>query len=170
MNEINEKPTPKKSKSTPAERWVKRCFLLAILLAGIIVGYIQFRGPMLDWPDDLEAALAKAKAENRAVVVFVRSFPVSATGKRMVLTTLSKRHNKKTLEKGKFLLVEIRLNRSADWAKKYGVTKTPTMLLIAPDGEKFHKAEGMIGETDFSDVFLKALSSKDLPSGVSSQP
>ncbi len=152
---MNEKATPKRSKSTPAERWVKRCFLLAILLAGIIVGYIQFRGPMLGWPDDLYAALVKARAENRAVVVFVRSFPAGDIDKRMVQTTLSK--NKKALENGKFLLVEIRLDRSAGWAKKYGVTKTPTMLLIAPDGEKFRKQEGMIGQTEFSDKFLNAL-------------
>ncbi len=170
MNEMNEKPIPKKSKSTPAERWVKRCFILAILLAGVIVLYIQFRGPMLGWPDDLEAALAEAKAGRRSVVVFVRSFPVSATGKRMVNTTLAKGRNKKALEKGEFLRVEIRLDRSADWAKKYGVTKTPTMLLIAPDGEKFHRQEGMIGETDFRDGFLKALASKGLPSTPSPQP
>ncbi|MCD4699590.1 MAG: hypothetical protein K8R91_03345 [Phycisphaerae bacterium] len=154
---MNENATPKRSKSTPAERWVKRCFLLTILLAGIIVGYIQLRGPMLGWPDDMDSALSKAKAEDRAVVVFVRSFPVSATGKRMVLTTLSKSGNKKALENGKFLLVEIRLKRSAGWANKYGVTKTPTMLLIATDGEKFHKAEGMIGETEFRNEFLNAL-------------
>lgn len=152
---MDEKAIQKKSKSTPAERWVKRCFLLAILLAGIIVGYIQFRGPMLGWSDDIDAALEKAKAENRSVVVFVRSFPAGDIDKRMVQTTLSK--NKKALEKGNFLLVEIQLDRSADWAKKYGVTKTPTMLLIAPNGEIIRKKEGMIGETEFRDEFLKAL-------------
>ncbi len=166
---MNEKPTPKKSKSTPTERWAKRCFLLAIILTGIIVGYIQFRGPMLGWSGDIEDALVKARAENRAVVVFVRSFPVSATGKWMVSGTLSKSANKKALEKGNFLKVEIRLDRSADWAKKYGVTNTPTMLLIAPDGEKFHKHDGKIGETEFRNEFLKALSPKGEPSGPSAQ-
>lgn len=154
---MNENATTTRPKSTPTERWVKRCFLLAILLAGIIVGYIQFRGPMLGWSDDMDSALANARAEDRSVVVFVRSFPISATGKRMVLTTLSKSANKKALENGKFLCVEIRLDRSSWWAKKYVVTRTPTMLLIAPDGEKFHKAEGMIGETEFRNEFLNAL-------------
>ena len=110
---------------------------------------------MLGWSGDMDAALAKAKAENRSVVVFVRSFPAGTTEKQMVQTTLSK--NKKALENDKFLLVEIRLDRSSGWAKKYGVTNTPTMLLIAPDGEKFHKQEGMIGETEFRNEFLKAL-------------
>ena len=170
MNQTNEKSSRRKGGKSSSERWVKRGFLLALLLAVVIVGYIQFRGPKLGWSDDLEQALSKAKAEGRYVVVFVRSFPISATGKWMVSGTLSKDGNKKALEKGNFLLVEIRLDRSSDWAKKYGVTKTPTMLLIAPDGEKFHKAEGKIGELDFRNEFLKALAPKDASLTTSPKP
>ncbi len=170
MNQTNEKTSGRKGGKSSSERWVKRGFLLVLLLAVVIIGYMQFRGPRLGWSGDLEQALSAAKAEGRCVVVFVRSFPTSATGKWMVSKTLSKGRNKEALEKGNFLLVEIRLDRSSDWAKKYGVTKTPTMLLIAPDGEKFHKAEGKIGETDFRHKFLKALTPEDAPSNSSSTP
>ncbi len=167
MNQTNEKSSGRKGGKSLSERWVKRGFLLVLLLAVVIIGYIQFRGPQLGWSDDIEQALSSAKAEGRYVVVFVRSFPISATGKWMISGTLRRDANKRALEKGNFLLVEIRLDRSSDWAKKYGVKKTPTMLLIAPDGERFHKAEGKIGELDFRNEFLKALAPKDAPSATS---
>ncbi len=170
MDQTSQKPPGGKGRKSPADRWVKRGFLLAILLAVAIVLYIQYRGPMLGWPGDLDEVLTKAKAENRHIVVFVRTFPVSTTGKRMVQTTLAQKKNIESLKKGGFLLAEVRLDSSAAWAKKYGVTKTPTMLLIAPDGEKFHKAEGMIGEIDFRKNFLHALSQKSVSNSTASGP
>ena len=143
-------------KKSPVDRRVKLGFALAFVLGIALIAYFQLRGPMLGWPGDLAAALAQAKRENRPVVVFVRSFPITETGKRMVRTTLAKSGNKEALQKGNFLLAEVRLSREAAWAKKYGMTRTPTMLLIAPDGERFHKQEGFIGELDFRTVFLKA--------------
>jgi hypothetical protein len=136
---------------------VKLGFALAVLMVlGIVLYYVQLRGPMLGWSEDLEEALARGQAEGRHVVLFVRSFPVSEDDKWMVLNTLAKEENRQALKKGNFILVERVLNRSADWARKYGLTGTPTMLVIAPDGKRFHRQEGRIGETEFRDEFLKA--------------
>jgi len=139
-----------------SDKWVKRGFFIVIAVAVLVVLYFQYRGPMLGWPSDLDAALAQGRAEDRRVVVFVRDFPASETTKRMVQTTLRKAKNREALTKGHFILAEIRLDRDAAWAKKYGVTRTPTMLVIAPDGERFHRAEGFIGEVPFRSVFLTA--------------
>lgn len=143
-------------KKSPVDKRVKLAFGLAFLVMIGLITYFQLRGPMLGWPDDLEGALVEARQGNRPVVVFVRSFPISEMGKRMVRGTLAKAGNKEALAKGNFILVEIRFSRGAAWAGKYGVTKTPTMLVIAADGEKFHREEGFIGEVDFRRVFLQA--------------
>jgi len=150
----NERPAP--APKPRYDKWVKRGFLLVIVVAVLVVLYFQYRGPMLGWSSDLDAALAQGRAENRRVVVFVRDFPASETTKRMVQTTLGKSKNREALKKGNFILTEIRLDRDAAWARKYGVTKTPTMLVIAPDGERFHRAEGFIGEVPFRAEFLTA--------------
>jgi len=144
-----------KAKS-PTERWVKLGFAVVVVAVIGVVLYLQWRGPMLGWDDDLAAALARAERENRPVVVFVRGFPVGDDTKWMVQNTLAKRRNKQALEEGRFILVEVFLDRQARWAKRYGVRKTPTMLVISPDGRRFHKAEGRIGELDFRKQFLTA--------------
>lgn len=150
-------PPPAEPKRRAVDKRVKLAFGLAFLLVIGLITYFQLRGPMLGWSGDLAGALTQAGRENRRVVVFVRSFPISETGKRMVHGALAKADNREALSKGNFILVEVRISRSAAWAKKYGVTKTPTMLVIAPDGETFRKQEGFIGETEFRNEFLAPL-------------
>lgn len=153
--EQGQAPTPEGKRKSSLDRWVKLGFLVAFLVVIGIVTYFQLRGPVLGWPGDLDEALATAKRESRRLVVYVRSFPVSATGRRMVLGMLRKKENQDALTQGNYVLAEIVLDRSAGWARKYGVTRAPTMLVVSPDGEKFHKQEGFIGELDFRNVFLK---------------
>ncbi len=153
-SEPPEPPATAGRKKSPADRWIKLGFLAAFLVLIALVTFWQLRGPKLGWGSDLPAALAQAARENRRVVVFVRSFPVSETGKQMVEGTLSKPDNQRALAEGKYILVEIRFSRDAPWAKEYGVTGTPTMLVISPDGQRFYRQAGFIGETAFRDEFL----------------
>ena len=152
QNETTSPASPKPGK----DRWVKRGFVIALLVAAAVVAFFQLRGPKLGWPSDLDAALAQAQAGNRKVVVFVRSFPLSTEAKDLISGPLSRPENRQALEKGNFILVEIGLDRDADWAKRYGVAKSPTMLVISPDAQSFHKAEGFIGEVEFRAQFLTA--------------
>ena len=151
--EAQRQPTKKKS---PVDRWVKLGFVAAFVMVAGMVAFFQLRGATLGWPRDLKAALAQAKKSSpqKMVIVFVRSFPASHYDKEMVKTTLAKRDNRKALER--FVKVELTLDRSAAWAKKYGVTNTPTMLVISADGRRFHKEVGFIGEVDFREKFLTA--------------
>ena len=148
--EAQAQPTKKKSS---VDRWVKFGFLAVFLVIASIVVYRQLRGTPMSWPGDLEAAFAQARESSppRKVVVFIRSFPAGHYDNEMAKKTLAK--NAKALKD--FVKVKLTLNKSAPWARKYGITKTPTMLVISADGKKFHKQEGFIGETDFRQ-FLKA--------------
>ena len=140
----------------PAEKRTKRLFLLVAVLAVAAVMYFQWRGPSLNWPTDLDKTLAQAKAENRKVVVFLRSFPIGTLEKQMIETTLSKPENAAALEKGHFLTVQVKKDLSGDFARKYKIDVDTCMLVISPDGRSYHRHEGFIGEVPFRSDFLTA--------------
>jgi hypothetical protein len=140
----------------PADKRVKRLFLLVAVLAVAAVMYFQYRGPSLDWPTDLNKTMAQAKAEDRKVVVFLRSFPIGTLEKQMIETTLSKPENAAALEKGHFLTVQVKKNLSGDFARRYNIDVDTSMLVISPDGKSYHKEEGFIGEVPFRADFLTA--------------
>jgi len=156
MSQPDEKDAQPAKKSR-TDRRVKIGFLIVFLVAAAAVYYSQIRGPELPgtWGDDLPAALAEAAAATppKKVVVFIDSFPASFQGQEMIKGTLRKRRSVKDL--APFVKVHLRLDKDAAWAKKYGVTKAPTTLVLSADGGKFHKQEGRIGEIDFL-KFLKA--------------
>ena len=156
MDQGEKEQARRAAKKRTMDRRVKLGFAAVFVLVAGIVLYFQLRGPTLprDWGDDLGKALAEARQASppKKVVVFVKGFPASATDSWMIRTTLAK--NRKAL--GPYVKVALTLDADAPWAKKYGVTRTPTMLLISPDGERFHKQAGKIGETDLRDEFLAA--------------
>lgn len=149
-----DQPSPAEPK--PADKRVKRLFLLVIVLAMAAVMYIQYRGPQLPWPTDLDKTLAQAKAQDRKVVVFLRSSPIGATEKQMIETTLSKPENTAALEKGRFLTVQVKKDLASDFARRYKIDVDTCMLVISPDGRNYHKADGFIGEVPFRQEFLTA--------------
>ncbi len=153
---VTTSPAPTVTSAKPVERRIKRLFLLAAVLAVAAVMYFQWRGPQLGWPDNLDKTMAQAKAQDRKVVVFLKSFPIGTMEKNMVETTLSKPENKAALEKGHFLLVQVKKNLSGDFARRYKIDVDTSMLVISPDGGSFYKAEGFIGEVPFRSDFLTA--------------
>jgi hypothetical protein len=157
MDQPDEKGKPQAKKS-PMDRRVKIGFLIVFLAAAATIVYWTWLGESLgsEWGDDLDKAFAEARSATppKKLVVFVRSFPDSYEGQEMIRGTLKKPKSRKDLQA--FVKVQLRLDADAAWAKKYGVTKAPTMLVLSADGKKFHKQEGRIGEIDFVKVFLKA--------------
>jgi len=149
------KPQPTRRKS--ADRRVKLGFLLVVLVAVAVVAYFQLSGPSMpdEWGDDLDAALAAAAGADppRKVLVFVGSFPVGTVEKDLIRTTLSKKQN--IAVRRDFERVRLTLDRDAGWARRYGVTRAPTMLVLSADGARFAKREGFIGEADFP-AFLES--------------
>ena len=146
-----ETPKPRK------DRKVKLVFLAVILAILGVVGYMQLRGIMLEWPSDFASAQATAAAHDKKLVVFIRSFPATETDNNMAKDggTLNKERNKQAM--AECIKCEVRLDRKSDWARRYGLQDaktTPIMLVISPDGKKFYRQDGTIGETDFRDKFL----------------
>ncbi len=145
-------------KGSPVDRRVKIGFVLVFLAVAGVVVYLQLRPtrPKGHWLEDLDEAFAQAGAASppRKVVLFVQGSPPSHDDARMTQGTLAKTPILRALER--FVKVRLTLDADAPWARKYGVTRTPTMLVISPDGQKFHRREGFINETDFLTRFLKA--------------
>jgi hypothetical protein len=146
-------PPPKKSKDLV----VKLVFLAVILVILGVVTYMQLRGNKLDWLSDFAAAQAQAKKQNERLVVFIHSFPATQTDNDMTKegSPLNKERNRQAM--ADCVKCEVRLDRSAGWARRYGLQDaktTPVMLVISPDGKKFYRQDGFIGETDFRDKFM----------------
>ncbi len=145
-------------KTSPVDRRVKIGFVLVFLAVAGVVVYLQLRParPKGQWLEDLDKAFAQARAASPAkkVVVLVQGSPPSYEDGQMTKGTLSKVPILRALEQ--FVTVRLTLDADAPWAKTYGVTRTPTMLVVSPDGRTFHRREGFINETDFLTQFLKA--------------
>jgi hypothetical protein len=146
-----ETPRPRK------DRKVKFIFLAVILVILGVVTYMQLRGNKLGWPSDFAAAQAQAAAQDKKLVVFIRSFPATQTDNDMTKegSPLNKERNRQAM--ADCVQCEVRLDRSAGWARRYGLQDaktTPVMLVISPDGKKFYRQDGFIGETDFRDKFM----------------
>jgi thioredoxin-related protein len=142
------------------DRWIKGCFLAAVLIAAVIVYVMQREGVGLHgWEDDLEAALVRAERENRPLLVyFVRSFSAD-TVRRMASTTLAKPDNERAIQEAGLIKVKVKTSIDSDLAKKYGLSKLPTMVVLSPEGRKCATindyAGQFIGELPFRNEFLE---------------
>lgn len=148
------------SQSTRAgrsDRLVKIGFLLvAFLAAGLIYWLVPTDEIFLkSWPTKLDDALARAKQADRRVLAFFMSDSPSATALSMAKTTLAKEHNEKAIRDGKFIRVKVLTDSlSGDLAKRFKLTKLPTMVILDAKGNELNRREGFIGEVDFRRGFL----------------
>jgi hypothetical protein len=141
------------------DRRMKIVFVVVLLIAAACVYYLQRRPPgdlTKDWPEGLGTALARAKDENRQVLVFFVGKSLSDTARRLLDTTLRQPANKKAIAEGRFMRVHMALDSSlrSDAATKYKIKELPTMVLLGPDGAERNRREGFIGEVPFRSDFL----------------
>ncbi|HUS47362.1 MAG TPA: thioredoxin family protein [Phycisphaerae bacterium] len=142
------------------DRWIKRGFVAAILIAAVIVYVLQMEGPRLSgWEDDLNAALVQAKEENRPVLVyFVRSLS-SQVVRDMANKTLAKKENKQAITDAGFIMVKVETTIESETARRYGLTKLPTMAVLSSEGARCATmndfAGQFIGEMQFRNDFLE---------------
>ncbi|MDP6047691.1 MAG: hypothetical protein QGG25_18920, partial [Phycisphaerae bacterium] len=89
MDQLDTKDAPIEKKK--ARDRGKLIFLGVFILAVILVYITQQSGAALpDWPGDLQAALTKAKKEDRKVLVFFADKRPSTTARNMSTRTLKK--------------------------------------------------------------------------------
>lgn len=149
-----------KASKKPAgrDRWIKIGFVLVLIAAGIAVYGFQRRDLQIEgWGGDLAAALAQAKAERRMVVVFFASSPPSETDLTIARRRIAKPDNQKALQTGKFIPVVVPLPEGlhAPEAQRYKLKTLPTLMVLRSDGTERNRHEGMIGEVDFRQDFLR---------------
>lgn len=138
------------------EKRIKTILILLIVAAMVGVYFYQQRGLTIKgWSEDLRAALAQAKQENRPVVIMFANKSQTPTA-RTLRKHINRPSNKKALEQGKYITVMVYLDNAfdSDLAKKYKIESLPTLLLLNPDGTEHNRGVGNIGETPFRDTFL----------------
>jgi thioredoxin-related protein len=144
------KPTRKDSRG-------KLVFLTVGIIAVVLVYMVQRNETKLPgWETNLPAALAKAKVENRKVLVFVSSSPRNETDERVVKELLLFPDVKKVFQRENYVLVEIHLSENPDFAKKNSVQTTPTCVLLDSDGNMLARQMGFTNPPGFCNDFLKA--------------
>ena len=145
--------SPRTGKS---DRWVKIGFIIvAVVVSAVIWKYRQTETFLKDWPEDLNAALAKAKqTDHRVLVVFI-SNPPNAEAVQNANVALGKRQNQQAIQDGKFARVKVSVNNlDSDIARQYKLTHLPTMMILDAKGNELNRREGVVGEVPFLHGFL----------------
>ena len=145
-------------KKAARDKWIKLGFLGAILVALLVVYLLQSRDiEVKGWGTDLPAALAKAKTEDRDVLILFVNAPPSATARKIQQKIIPKPANTKAVTNGNFVPVTVSLDGGleADLAKQYKLKALPTLMILGSDGTERRRHEGNIGEVPFRQAFLE---------------
>jgi len=122
---------------------------LAVLVA--VVGFIWYiqrnPSPPADWGTNLDDAIEQAGRENRQVLVWFTGIRNSQQWKDM-RGRVRIPQTKNIIKKKNFVCVNVEVGTSmdSDLARKYGITKLPTFLILDPQGKEVKRTEGPIGE------------------------
>lgn len=164
-NAAGKKVRPKK------DRVAKLIFLGAALaiVAWLLVKQYYGPPPPFAYISDLPAALGKAKAENRRLVVIVYTRLPNDAYKRSVEGSIRQPGNREAFEKSNALCVRVTLGdpHLRTWLGEHGIAvdKTPAFLLLRPDGKPTmvrvgnlasYAHIGYMPEVDFRHGFLDA--------------
>jgi len=126
--------------------------------AGEFIGEVPFRNeflePRLDgWLDsrrhNLENALRQAKREDRPLLALFMGVPSSGEARRLAFTTLAAKSAREAIQKARYLLIAARVtDEQHPLARKYGIKKLPTLVIITPAGQQ-RRREGYVKTEDF---------------------
>jgi len=134
------------------DRRAKMVFLVvALVIAGVVYFLFQSGDVILrSWPADFNAALADANQTGREVLAVFVSNPPNDDSVFVATKTLVKPKNKRAIEAGKFARVKVVVNDlNGPLAKKYKLTKLPTIMVLDSKGQEIARAEGRVGEVPF---------------------
>ena len=158
MNADNE-PQQTEGARTGGTKRGRLIFLgIALVVAVVLFRVVQRGTPDLPgWDEDLQAALQRGPTENRPIIVFFMNSPSpTEAGRTLMKVALSKKQNKKAMNDGKYLRVRVKMDRGArkKWSERFNITKLPTLLILAPNGEELNRRTGNVGEVPFRSEFL----------------
>lgn len=133
-----------------------KVFLVIILVAIAGVYLHQRKGITLrGWGDDIKQGFTDAKSGNKVLVVFFTRKPPSDVARKIAKRTTMTENRKLMLESGKYVPVYITTSLGSDMAKKYKLTKLPTLIAFHANGKERNRHEGNIGEVPFRADFLE---------------
>lgn len=139
-----------------SDRWVKIGFIIVAVVVGIWI-YTNLQNDTLlkDWPENLNAALADANQTNRRVLVVFISNPPNDDAFKNAKYAFGKPQNQRAIQDGKFARVKVTVNSlDSDLARRYKLTRLPTMMILDAKGNELNRREGVVGEVPFLHGFL----------------
>lgn len=156
------------------DRAVKIGFAVAAVAIVLLVWWHQRRGGDWEgWTTDLAAAKARAKTEDRHVLVLFHATPPGQLTRDFLRRTLGKKANREALDKLVIARVHIALNTdlTSEVARSYRVRALPTLVLLGPDGAERNRREreAILPEIAFREGFLDG-SKPVSPPGPSTRP
>ncbi|MFW5732182.1 MAG: hypothetical protein ACOCZU_03130 [Planctomycetota bacterium] len=109
-----------------------------------------------EWRTDMEPALVEAKQQRRPVILLIDAPTGSQAARQMAKITLSRKHNREAIRKGRYIPVTTTWSRKI--GERFGVDSTalPTTILLDPNAVEIRRHVGYIGETPFRKQFLLA--------------
>lgn len=123
--------------------------LIAVTIAGFLtLGTIAFAA--VDWQNDYDASLAKAKKDNKLVIVDLYT-DWCGWCKKLDRDTYSNMDVERKLTKD---FVAVKLNpekgpKAAKLAKEFGTTGFPHIVFVNADGKKVSEINGYLPPKDF---------------------
>jgi thioredoxin-related protein len=160
MNDTNEKDS--NEVVTPAKSNKKGRLILLLLILAVAVGIYMYQRRGLSitgWSNDIDAAMDQAKEKQRPVVVFFVAQTPSPIAEEIKNKVIPKKGNQEALKKGKFIKVIFTVDSGlkSEAAKKYKLTKLPTLIAFDPSGKEYNRLEGPSAkdEVGFRDKLLK---------------
>ena len=142
----------KPKKKSAVDRWGKIAFLVIIVGVFVILYVRNLSVTLEDWGQDWDQALAQAKAKDTLVIaVFTRKYQ-SDVEKRFLKEVVGHRKVLKPLAALGYARVQLNTTTHADLAEKFGVTKTPAIVVTNADGELMNIRRGAMNNLDLMRV------------------
>ncbi len=163
MNDTNENEKKSNEAVTRAKSNKRGRLVLLLLILAVAVGIYMYQRRGLSitgWGDDITAAMKEAKEKQQPVVVFFVGRTPSPIAEEIKNKVIPKPGNQKALKEGKFIKVIVALDSGLkdQTAKKYKITKLPTLIAFGPSGKEYNRLEGTNAkdEVGFRNKLLKA--------------
>lgn len=140
------------------EHRAKLAFLAVVVIIGVAIYWSQLKGPQLEgWEEDLPAALAKARAEGRPLVLFFLASERNYDTTKMIKDCLPNPLVTEPLVAGKYIPVAVTVDRQlqSPRAKEYEVETLPTLVILSSSGKVLERKGGFTGPAELRTMLMR---------------
>jgi len=158
MSNSDEQTANKPKARSRTDRRVKIGFLIVALAVAVFVYKQQRRDPEMrkwGWGRSLDSALAQAAQKDTKIVVAFTGRPMSHEDRKLVTRGLTYSKSRMVLDHLKYLKVHLDDKTHKPLFAKYGVTRTPVVLLLDSSGKVLKRHDGFMTDITFCNDFLE---------------